>query len=68
MNGVSCNGWRFWSLAGAARNGKGRIVTEFGVAQLRGCTLAQRAEGLNAIAHPDFRAGLLALGEPSSFR
>lgn len=36
-----------------------RIVTEFGVAQLRGRTLAQRAEALTAIAHPGFRAGLL---------
>lgn len=35
-----------------------RVVTEFGVAQLRGRTLAQRAEALRAIAHPDFR-GLL---------
>jgi len=32
-----------------------RIVTEFGVARLKGLNLAQRAEALRAIAHPDFR-------------
>jgi acetyl-CoA hydrolase len=31
------------------------VVTEFGVAQLHGRTLRQRAEALIAIAHPDFR-------------
>ncbi len=31
------------------------IVTEWGVASLRGRTLRQRAEALVAIAHPDFR-------------
>lgn len=39
-----------------------RVVTEFGVAQLRGRTLAQRAEALTAIAHPDFRAALMGVG------
>jgi 4-hydroxybutyrate CoA-transferase len=34
------------------------IVTEYGVAQLKGKTLRQRAKELVAIAHPDFRAGL----------
>jgi 4-hydroxybutyrate CoA-transferase len=34
------------------------IVTEYGVAHLRGRTLRQRAEALVAIAHPDFREGL----------
>jgi acetyl-CoA hydrolase len=36
------------------------VVTEYGVAELRGRTLRERADGLIAIAHPDFRA---ALGE-----
>ena len=31
------------------------VVTEFGIAELRGKTLRQRAEALIAIAHPDFR-------------
>ena len=35
-----------------------RVVTEFGVAELRGRTLSQRAEALRAIAAPAFRADL----------
>lgn len=31
------------------------VVTEYGVARLRGKTLRQRAEALREIAHPDFR-------------
>lgn len=34
------------------------VVTEYGVAELRGKTLAQRAEALVAIAHPCFRDSL----------
>lgn len=34
------------------------VVTEYGVAQLRGKNLRQRAEALIAIAHPDFREEL----------
>lgn len=34
------------------------VVTEYGVAELRGKSLRQRAEALIAIAHPDFRASL----------
>ena len=39
------------------------VVTEFGVAYLHGKTLRQRAEALIAIAHPDFREGLLEFAE-----
>ncbi|HKI01110.1 MAG TPA: acetyl-CoA hydrolase/transferase C-terminal domain-containing protein, partial [Thermoanaerobaculia bacterium] len=35
-------------------------VTEYGVADLWGKSIRQRAEALTGIAHPDFRAGLLA--------
>ena len=35
------------------------IVTEYGVAELEGRTVRERAEALAAIAHPDFREGLL---------
>jgi len=35
------------------------VVTEYGVACLIGKSTAQRAEGLIAIAHPEFREGLL---------
>jgi acyl-CoA hydrolase len=36
------------------------IVTEYGVAELEGRTVRERGEALAAIAHPQFRAGLLA--------
>ena len=34
------------------------MVTEFGVARLKGRDLWERAEALIAIAHPDFRDAL----------
>ena len=34
------------------------VVTEHGIATLRGKTTRQRAEELIAVAHPDFRAEL----------
>ncbi|MCD2197659.1 acetyl-CoA transferase [Actinomycetospora endophytica] len=34
------------------------VVTEHGVADLRACTVRERAERLIAVAHPDHRAGL----------
>ena len=34
------------------------IVTEYGVAKLRGATIRERAQRLIAIAHPDFRKEL----------
>jgi 4-hydroxybutyrate CoA-transferase len=34
------------------------VVTEYGIADLRGKTLRQRASALTAIAHPDFRGTL----------
>ena len=50
--------------AGAAvttsRNDVDYIVTEYGIAALKGKTLRQRAEALIAIAHPDFREELKA--------
>lgn len=35
-----------------------RVITEFGVARLRGRSLPERAAALAAIAHPDFRGAL----------
>ncbi|MDR3312005.1 MAG: 4-hydroxybutyrate CoA-transferase, partial [Spirochaetaceae bacterium] len=35
------------------------VVTEYGIAQLKGQTLKNRARALIAIAHPDFRGGLI---------
>ena len=49
------------ALAGPVTTGRSEvdiIVTEFGAAQLRGQTLAERARRLVAIAHPDFREEL----------
>ena len=41
-----------------ARSDVDVIVTEFGAAELKGQTLAERARRLTAIAHPDFREEL----------
>ena len=41
-----------------SKNDINYVVTEYGVAQLRGKTAKQRAEALIGIAHPDFRADL----------
>ncbi|MFT6698370.1 MAG: acyl-CoA hydrolase, partial [Polaromonas sp.] len=41
-----------------SKNDINYVVTEFGVAQLRGKSAKQRAGELIAIAHPDFRAEL----------
>jgi acyl-CoA hydrolase len=43
-----------------SKNDINYVVTEFGVAQLRGKSAKQRAEALIAIAHPDFRGELSA--------
>ena len=46
---------------GAPRYGTGALVKgsiEFGVAELRGATVAERGRALAEIAHPDFRAEL----------
>ena len=43
-----------------SKNDVNYVVTEFGVAQLRGKSASQRARELIAIAHPDFRAELSA--------
>ncbi len=41
-----------------SKNDVDHVVTEFGVAKLRGQTARQRALNLIAVAHPDFRAEL----------
>lgn len=49
-------------MSGAAvslsRNDVDRVVTEYGVAELRGTNLRDRVQRLIAIAHPDFREAL----------
>jgi acyl-CoA hydrolase len=44
--------------ATTSKNDVNYVVTEYGVAQLRGKSAKQRAQALIAIAHPDFRASL----------
>lgn len=41
-----------------SRNDVDHVVTEYGVAELRGTTIKERVERLIAIAHPDFRESL----------
>ena len=41
-----------------SRNDVDYVVTEYGVAQLRGTSIRERAQRLIAIAHPDFREAL----------
>ena len=41
-----------------SRNDVDYVVTEYGIAHLKGKTLRQRAQSLIAIAHPTFREGL----------
>ncbi len=41
------------------------VVTEGGIAELRGCTLAERAEALIAVADPAFRAELRRESNPA---
>ncbi|SFU80070.1 acetyl-CoA hydrolase/transferase family protein [Pseudoduganella namucuonensis] len=43
-----------------SKNDVNYVVTEYGVAQLRGKSARQRADALIGIAHPDFRAELRA--------
>jgi acyl-CoA hydrolase len=46
------------SVVSTPRHHAGTVVTEFGVAELAGRTVRERALALAAIAHPDYRAEL----------
>jgi len=46
------------SIVTTPRHQLDAVVTEFGVAELRGLTVRQRAAALAALAHPDFRDDL----------
>ena len=50
-----------------SKNDVNYVVTEFGVAQLRGKSAGQRARALIAIAHPHFRAELKAAAAKLGF-
>lgn len=64
---MTSSGKRFSRITGMLKQGAGvvttrnhvrYVVTEFGVADLYGKTIRQRAQALIHIAHPDFRADL----------
>ena len=59
-----------WFAAGTVittpRHHVDAIVTEYGVAELQGKTVHQRGRALAAVAHPDFRDGLLEAAERAS--
>lgn len=46
------------SVVTTLKNTVDHVVTEYGVAELRGRTVAERARALIAVAHPDFREEL----------
>jgi len=48
------------SVVSTPRHHTGTVVTEFGAADLRGLTVRERAMALANIAHPSFRADLVA--------
>ena len=50
------------------KNDVNYVVTEYGVAQLRGKSARQRADALIAIAHPDFRKELAAQARKADVR
>jgi acyl-CoA hydrolase len=45
-------------VTSTARSDTDLVVTEYGVAELRGRSLRERARSLIRVAHPDFRAEL----------
>jgi acyl-CoA hydrolase len=57
---VSCivGGLSPGSVVTTARTDIDMLVTEFGIAELRGRSLRERAQALIAVAHPKFRDGL----------
>jgi hypothetical protein len=44
-----------------------RVVTEYGVAELRGSSIAERTRRLIDVAHPKFREGLHASAQECSY-
>ena len=62
VRGERCRGSRSTLPPGATvttpRHQLDVVITEFGIAELRGRTVRERGRALAAIAHPDFRDGL----------
>jgi acyl-CoA hydrolase len=48
------------AVVSTPRHHAGTVVTEFGIAELAGRTVRERARAIAAIAHPDYRAELEA--------
>ena len=46
------------AVVSTPRHHTGTIVTEYGIAELDGLTVRERAETLAEVAHPQFRAAL----------
>ena len=57
---ASCPGSRRATSVTTLKNTVDKVVTEWGVAELRGRSIRERAAALIAIAHPDHRDTLLA--------
>ena len=47
------------AIVSLSRNDVDRVVTEYGMAELRGTNIRERVERLAAIAHPDFREDIM---------
>jgi len=47
------------AIVSLSRNDVDRVVTEYGIAELRGTNVRQRVQRLAAIAHPDFREDIM---------
>jgi acyl-CoA hydrolase len=47
------------AIVSLSRNDVDRVVTEYGIAELRGTNVRERVQRLAAIAHPDFREDLM---------
>jgi acyl-CoA hydrolase len=50
-----------------SRNDVDTVVTEYGVAELKGRTVSERAQALASIAHPDFKESLIANAKSSGY-
>ena len=58
---------RSGAIVTTSRNDVDNVVTEYGIARLRGKTVMQRAKALISIAHPKFREELTDLAKKKNF-
>ena len=56
------------SVVSTPRHHTGVVVTEYGVAELTGLTVRERAHALADIAHPDFRSSLQEVADSLGHR